>query len=97
MSVTKQTLFRLIIEVLIYAALVSVYLALVAAFSGELASGIVCQATRCLCVRGHLADDCSVRRTGATGVHSGPCHPTAARALSQCIFRFLEFISIRFT
>jgi hypothetical protein len=32
MSVTKQTLFRLIIEVLIYAALVSVYLALVLHF-----------------------------------------------------------------
>jgi predicted PurR-regulated permease PerM len=32
MSVTKQTLFRLIIEVLIYAALVAVYLALVLHF-----------------------------------------------------------------
>ncbi len=32
MSLTKQTLFRLIIEVLIYAALVSVYLALVLHF-----------------------------------------------------------------
>jgi hypothetical protein len=32
MSVTKQTLFRLIIEVLIYASLVSVYLALVLHF-----------------------------------------------------------------
>ena len=32
MSVTKQTFFRLIIEVLIYAALVSVYLALVLHF-----------------------------------------------------------------
>jgi hypothetical protein len=32
MSMTKQTLFRLIIEVLIYAALVSVYLALVLHF-----------------------------------------------------------------
>ncbi|HTC12641.1 MAG TPA: hypothetical protein VK692_00370 [Chthoniobacterales bacterium] len=32
MSVTKQTVFRLIIEVLIYTALVSVYLALVLHF-----------------------------------------------------------------
>jgi hypothetical protein len=32
MSVTKQTLFHLIIEVLIYAALVSVYLALILHF-----------------------------------------------------------------
>jgi hypothetical protein len=32
MSVTRQTLFRLVVEVLIYAALVSVYLALVLHF-----------------------------------------------------------------
>jgi hypothetical protein len=40
MSVTKRTLFHLLIEVLIYAALVSVYLALVLHFLVEWLKGL---------------------------------------------------------
>ena len=98
MSVTKQTIFRLIIEVLIYAALVSIYLALVLHFLVGWLKELFTKEPDSLCLRGNSADDRSGRRTGASGVQSGPCHPATERVITRYVFSLSPgFISIRFT